>query len=171
MRAARRIADARPDLTVFNIPVWSFPHFQMVAARETPGALTLFSSLDPKYPGMVGMLGGGGCARSGRSPLWPCLGRYRRPGCGGGAGVQIRAAAAVAALAGSTFGRIGGRPMGMYTAVANSDAWIQKFGVDVEEIDQWEIVRRSEAIDSGRVSMLAGGSSTTLPASTTTAPS
>jgi L-fucose/D-arabinose isomerase len=42
--------------------------------------------------------------------------------------------------------------MGMYTAVANPDQWIEKFGVDVEEIDQWEIVRRSEQVDDGRVS-------------------
>ena len=27
---ARRVADARPDLTIFNIPVWAFPHFSML---------------------------------------------------------------------------------------------------------------------------------------------
>ena len=34
--------------------------------------------------------------------------------------------------------------MGMYTAVANSQEWSRKFGINVEEIDQWELVRRSE---------------------------
>jgi L-fucose isomerase len=62
-----------------------------------------------------------------------------------------RAAASVAMLRGSTFGRVGGRPMGMYTAVANSDQWMRQFGVDVEEIDQWELVRRSERVDATRV--------------------
>ena len=57
-----------------------------------------------------------------------------------------------AACAGSTFGRIGGRPMGMYTAVANADQWMRQFGVDVEEIDQWEIVRRCESVDARRAS-------------------
>ena len=28
VREARRIADTRPDLTIFNIPVWAFPHFR-----------------------------------------------------------------------------------------------------------------------------------------------
>jgi L-fucose isomerase len=65
---------------------------------------------------------------------------------------QIRAGEAVRSLRGSTFGRIGGRPMGMYTAVANPDRWLAQFGVDVEEIDQWELVRRSDAVDAGRVS-------------------
>jgi L-fucose/D-arabinose isomerase len=41
--------------------------------------------------------------------------------------------------------------MGMYTAVANTDQWMKQFGVDVEEIDQWEVVRRGEAVDGARV--------------------
>jgi L-fucose isomerase len=57
----------------------------------------------------------------------------------------------VVGLAGTTFGRIGGRPMGMYTAVANTDQWLEKFGIDVEEIDQWELVRGAERADDGRV--------------------
>ena len=54
-------------------------------------------------------------------------------------------------LEGSTFGRIGGRPMGMYTAVSNTDQWMEKFGVDVEEIDQWELVRRSGEVEGSKV--------------------
>ena len=57
---ARRLADARPDLTIISIPVWAFPHFTMLAARETHGPLLLFSTVDPQYPGMVGMLAAGG---------------------------------------------------------------------------------------------------------------
>ena len=34
--------------------------------------------------------------------------------------------------------------MGMYTAVGRTDEWMTRFGIDVEEVDQWEIVRRSE---------------------------
>src|SRR5581483_9476831 len=49
--------------------------------------------------------------------------------------MAVREARAVAAQRGSTFGRIGGRPMGMYTAVSNTDQWMRTFGVDVEEID------------------------------------
>jgi L-fucose isomerase len=148
---ARRIADCRPDLTIFNIPVWAFPHFSLLAADATPGAILLFSNLDGRYPGMVGMLAaGGGLDQIGRhhGRAWgsvedkAVLDRVLSYG---------RAAASVAALRGSTFGRIGGRPMGMYTAVANSDQWMSQFGVDVEEIDQWELVRRSEQVDATRV--------------------
>jgi L-fucose isomerase len=67
----------------------------------------------------------------------------------------VSAGLAVSRLRGSTFGRIGGRPMGMYTAVADPDQWIDTFGVDVEEIDQWELVRRSELVSAKRVTAAA----------------
>ena len=57
---ARRVAAERPDLTIFNIPVWAFPHFTMLAAAATPGPMMLFSNMDPQFPGMVGMLAAAG---------------------------------------------------------------------------------------------------------------
>lgn len=147
VREARRMAAARPDLTVINIPVWAFPHFTMLAAGETDGPLALFSNLDPKYPGMVGMLAAGGALdQIGRVHV-RAWGDSSASGVVDGLGDIARAASAAARLRGSTFGRIGGRPMGMYTAVSNTDQWMRQFGVDVEEIDQYELVRRAEAVD------------------------
>ena len=151
VREARAIAAKRPDLTIFNYPVWAFPHFTMLAAEATPGPLLLFSNIDPQYPGMVGMLaGGGGLDQIGRvhRRLWGDIGDH---GVARDVEHVVRAATAVRRLQGSTFGRIGGRPMGMYTAVANTDQWMRVFGVDVEEIDQWELVRRSESVPDARV--------------------
>jgi L-fucose isomerase len=148
---ARRVADEGPDLTIFNIPVWAFPHFSMLAAEETPGPLLLFSHINPEQPGMVGMLAAaGGLDQIGRvySRVW---GDVPDPAVLERLESHSRAAKAVSSLQGSTFGRIGGRPMGMYTAVSNTDQWMAKFGVDVEEIDQWELVRRSEEVDGGKV--------------------
>jgi L-fucose isomerase-like protein len=58
--SARRLAASQPDLTIFHYPVWAFPHFTMVAASATAGPLLLLGSIDPAYPGMVGMLSAGG---------------------------------------------------------------------------------------------------------------
>ncbi|SDM15570.1 L-fucose/L-arabinose isomerase family protein [Allokutzneria albata] len=148
---ARQVAAAGVDLTVFHYAVWAFPHFTMLAAGATPGPLLLLSNIDPVQPGMVGMLAGGGALdQIGRehTRLW---GDPDERALIDKIGVQATASAAVAALRGSTFGRIGGRPMGMNTAVANTDQWQSVFGVDVEEIDQWEIVRRSELADQKEV--------------------
>jgi L-fucose/D-arabinose isomerase len=148
---ARRIADARPALTIINVPVWAFPHFTMRAARELPGPLLLFSNLDARHPWMVGMLAAAGALdQIGRS-YGRAWGDVEDPAVWARIEMHIRAGAAVEDLRGSTFGRVGGRSMGMYTAVSNADRWIDQFGIDVEEIDQWELVRRAEEIDPARV--------------------
>jgi L-fucose/D-arabinose isomerase len=152
-KEARRVADERPALTIFNYPVWAFPHFTMLAARETPGALLLFSSIDPEQPGMVGMLAAAGALDQIGRVYGRAWGDPSDPRVRENVEAYVRAAGAVRSLQGSTFGRIGGRPMGMYTAVANADQWMDKFGVDVEEIDQWELVRRSQRVEEGRVRM------------------
>ena len=150
VRIGRELAARRPDLTVINIPIWAFPHFTVLAAGELPGPIALFSTVDPKYPGMVGMLAAGGA-----------LDQLGRPHARGWGDVEdpetlatldrfARAAAATQSLRGATFGRIGGRPMGMYTAVSSSDQWMAQFGIDVEEIDQFELVRRADAVDRTR---------------------
>lgn len=150
VREARRLAGQRPDLTIFNYPVWAFPNFSMHAARATAGPLLLFSNIDPKYPGMVAMLAaGGGLDQAGRlhDRLW---GDVEDETVSGRLHALVRAAHAVRSLEGATFGRIGGRSMGMYTAVGRTDEWMRRFGIDVEEIDQWEIVRRSELVPASR---------------------
>ncbi len=158
---AREVAARGVDLTVFHYAVWAFPHFSMLAAGATPGPLLLLSNIDPVQPGMVGMLAAGGALdQIGRRHrrLWGDPAQRdsaQRDSAQGDLvaqiGTEARAAHAVAALRGSTFGRMGGRPMGMNTAVAATDQWQRIFGVDVEEIDQWEIVRRSELADQGEV--------------------
>ncbi|ADD42797.1 L-fucose/L-arabinose isomerase family protein [Stackebrandtia nassauensis] len=145
---ARRVAARGVDLTVLHYAVWAFPHFTMLAADASPGPLLLLSTIDPAQPGMVGMLAAGGALdQIGRehTRLW---GDADDTELIDAIGVRASAAAAVSSLRGSTFGRIGGRPMGMYTAVANTDQWQREFGIDVEEIDQYEIVRRAELADA-----------------------
>jgi L-fucose isomerase len=148
---ARKLRAQTPDLTVLNYGVWAFPHFTLLAAAELDGPLLLLSNVDATYPGMVGMLaGGGGLDQIGRrhDRAW---GDAKDPEVLAKIETTARAAHAVRALRGSTFGRIGGRSMGMYTAVADPATWIAKFGVDVEEIDQWEVVRRADLVDQQRV--------------------
>jgi L-fucose isomerase len=150
VREARALSDWRPDLTIFNYPVWTTPHFTMLAAEEIQGPLLLFSNMDPRYPGIVGMLGAAeGLEQVGRryDRAW---GDIEDPDVFTRVTQIACAAFAVRRLEGQTFGRIGGRSMDMYTAVNSPDRWLSQFGIDVEEIDQWEIVRRSEAVDPHR---------------------
>src|ERR1700727_2685917 len=147
VRLGRELAAARPDLTVINYPVWAFPHFSMLFAGQVSGPLALFSNIDPVYPGMVGMLAaGGGFDQIGRahSRVW---GDPGDPAVGGRISQLARAAGVAQGLRGTTFGRIGGRPMGMYTTVANTDQWMEKFSIDIEDIDQYELGRRGSLVE------------------------
>ena len=60
VRLGRELDAAHPDLTLINYPVWAFPHFSLLFASQGSGPLALFSNIDPRYPGMVGMLAAGG---------------------------------------------------------------------------------------------------------------
>lgn len=144
---AREVAAADVDVTVFYYAVWSFPHFTMLAADATRGPLVLVASTDPTEPGLVGMLAAGGALdQIGRTHA-RAWGAPDDPELAATIGVHAKASAAVSSLRGSTFGRFGGRPMGMNTAVANTDQWMRRFGIDVEEIDQYELVLRADKAD------------------------
>jgi L-fucose/D-arabinose isomerase len=150
-REGRRLLAAGVEATILNYAVWCFPHLTLIATEFAPGPYLMFSNINPRYPGMVGMLAAAGgmdqVARShtrvygdiGDDAVFAKVQRF------------LRAAVAVSRLKGETFGLYGGRPMGMYTAVADADQWKRDFGIDVEHIDQYEIIRRSELVEKDRV--------------------
>ncbi|HEV2352489.1 MAG TPA: L-fucose/L-arabinose isomerase family protein [Terriglobia bacterium] len=150
-REGRRLLQAGVEATVLNYAVWCFPHLTMMATEFAPGPYLMFSNINPSYPGMVGML----AAAGGMDQVGRAHGRAQGDIADDRvlARVQkfLRAAVAVSRLKGETFGLYGGRPMGMYTAVANADQWKRDFGIDVEHIDQYEIIRRSDLVEPGKV--------------------
>jgi L-fucose isomerase len=147
VREGRRIGAAGPDCVIFNFAAWAFPHFAMLAAAEISSPLVLLSTLDPARPGLVAMLAVAGSLDQVGRPYTRVWGDITAPAVSERLDVQISAARAVSKLRGMTFGRIGGRPMGMYTATAATDTWLAQFGIDVEEVDQLELVRRAELAD------------------------
>jgi L-fucose isomerase len=146
---ARRLAAEGCQATIFNYAVWAFPHFSAIAAGFAPKPILAFSNVNPRYPGLVAMLAAGGSLNQLGIPferawgeieeVYPEVGRF------------VRVAEVAAELRGQTYGLIGGRSMGMYTATVDPAQWQRQFGVDVEHIDQWEIVRRGELVNAGRV--------------------
>lgn len=141
---SKRLAALNCEVTIFNFPVWSFPHLSVIAAQFAPRPILLFSNINPQYPGMVAMLASGGALDQIGVFHGRLFGDIQDPQVLQKVLAFIRAGAAVNRLRGETFGLFGGRAMGMYTAVANPDHWISKFGIDVEHIDQYEIIRRAQ---------------------------
>jgi len=150
-REAQRLSELGCEVTIFNFAVWSFPHFSIIAAQFAPKPFLLFGNINPQYPGMVGLLAAAGALDQIGVPHGRIFGDIRDPEVLRKVLAFIRAASAINRLKGETFGLFGGRPMGMYTAVANLDQWMREFGIDVEHIDQWEIVRGAEKASDDEV--------------------
>ncbi len=147
---AVRLAAAGCQCTIFNYAVWAFPHFTAIASRFAPGPLLLFSNVNPEYPGLVGMLAAAGTLNQLGVTYGRAHGEIEEPEVFARVSGFVRAASTVQTLRGERYGLFGGRPMGMYTAVSNTDQWMSLFGIDVEHIDQWEIVRRAAEVPAER---------------------
>ena len=148
---ARRLAERGCVATIFNYAVWAFPHFTAIASRFAPRPILTFSNVNPQYPGLVAMLAGAGTLNQLAVSFDRAWGDIEDDATYDRVRRFCLAAGVVDRLRGETYGLVGGRPMGMYTAVSNADDWMRRFGIDIEHIDQWEIVRRGERVDAGRV--------------------
>ncbi|MFN8379835.1 MAG: L-fucose/L-arabinose isomerase family protein [Anaerolineae bacterium] len=150
-REAERLAQANVDLTIFNYAIWAFPHLTGIASRFAPGPFLLFCNLHPSEPGMVAMLAAAGMMDQ-LGPVYKRLwGDIEDPTVLSKVMSFIRAAGAVRQLKGQSYGLFGGRPLGMLTAVANQDEWLTRFGVNVEHVEQYDIVRASAGVDDEKV--------------------
>ena len=145
-KVAKELLKADVEMTIFNYSIWCWPHLSVIASLFAPGPFLLFGQVNPKYPGMVGLLAASGALDQ--------VGVFHQKVWGDPEDEKVmkkilefvRAATTVNRLKGERYGMFGGRPMGMYTAAANGDQWMREFGIDVEHIDQYELVIRAEKI-------------------------
>ena len=147
----QRLRDANVEATIFNFAIWCYPQFTAVAQNFAPGPYLLFSNLHPSECGMVGMLAAAGTLDQLGVKYTRLWGTVSDPAVFQRMTAFLRAAAAVRRLRGLTFGNFGGRPLGMYTAVANLEQWQREFGIDVENVEQDDIIRTGEEEPAERV--------------------
>lgn len=148
---ARKLQAKDIDGTILNFAIWSFPHLAAIAAQNGQGPYLMLSNLNPQYPGLVGMLASAGSLDQLGIPNQRLWGDITDKKVLNKVLTFARAARVVNSLKGQTYGLIGGRSMGMYTAVSDTQEWQTIFGVDVEHIDQLEIIRLAEKIPAQKV--------------------
>lgn len=132
-------------VTILNYSIWCYPQYTAVATAIAPGPFLLFCNLHPSQCGMVGMLAAAGTMDQLERPYGRIWGSIQDKDVFAQVDRFLHAAASISRLRGMTFGNFGGRPLGMYTAVANLDQWQKQFGIDVENIEQEDIVRAGQA--------------------------
>ena len=148
---AKRLAENGVEVTIFNYAIWCYPQFTAVAQNFAPGPYLLFSNLHPSECGMVGMLAAAGTLDQLGVHYKRLWGSIENPIIFDKVCSYLKSVAAVKRLRGLTFGNFGGRPLGMYTAIANTEQWQREFGIDVENLEQEIIVRAGETIPEEKV--------------------
>jgi L-fucose isomerase len=144
VRNGRHMASAGVDAVVFNFSVWAWPQYARVAAQFCPLPIVMFSNVNPQYPGLVGMLANSGSLDQAGIPFTKSFGDVADDAVFRRLRAQIAAVAAARRLRGLTYCLIGGRSLGIDTTVIDPAQWMKQFGIDVDHVDQFELVRRAE---------------------------
>jgi L-fucose isomerase len=139
------------DGTIFSYGVFSFPNFSAIPAKNGKGPFLLAANLLPDWPGMVAMLASGGALHHLGIEHFRVAGDVNRKEVFDRYLMFARCAKVASSLNGQKYGMIGGRSLGMYSAVVSMQDWQEKFGVDVDHVDQSEIVRIAETIPEEQV--------------------
>ncbi|HPF37982.1 MAG TPA: L-fucose/L-arabinose isomerase family protein [Phycisphaerae bacterium] len=148
---ARKLAAQGVECVIFLYAVWAWPQYTRVAAQFCPQPIVMFSAVNPQYPGLVGMLAAAGSIDQVGIPFRKTFGDLSDDNVFAQLESQLLAVSALNRLRGRTYALIGGRSLGIDTAVADAALWMKQFGVDVDHVDQMELVRRSEAhVQSGQ---------------------
>lgn len=100
---------------------------------------------------MVAMLAAGGALNHLGIKHYRVAGDFRDPEVLGKLLRYAKCGYVVSALNGQKYGLIGGRSLGMYSAVVSMQDWQKIFGVDVDHLDQSEILRIGETIPQAQV--------------------
>jgi L-fucose isomerase len=133
------------------VPIWAFPHFVVIAAQNAKPPYLLLANEDPKTASMVGMMAAAGSLDLLDIPHRRLWGDFSEKNVTEKAMQFIRANNAIHELRGQQYGLIGGRSLGMYTAIADPRLWQKIFGVDIEHIDQLLLVEEAAKVPAADI--------------------
>lgn len=144
VRNGRRLAAAGVEVALFNFSVWAWPQYARVAAQFCPEPIVMFSNINPRYPGLVGMLANSGSLDQAGVRFIKSFGEIADGEVQARLKGQIVAIASAHQLKGLTYCLVGGRSLGIDTTVVDPAQWMKQFGIDVDQVDQFELVRRAD---------------------------
>ena len=148
---AQEMINKKVDGVVFSFGVFSFPSFSAIAAEFSNTPILLMANLSPDWPGMVALLASGGALNQLGIRHFRVTGDIHDEKVYNKLLTFSKCASVVTGLKGTTYGLIGGRSLGMYSATVSMQDWQKIFGVDVEHIDQLEIIRKSKDVPEKQV--------------------
>jgi len=148
---AQRLVAKGVDGVIFNIPVFAFPNFSVIAAKISNRPILIYSPSNGRLPGLGGLLAAAGSLKQMGTKCDKVWGDLDQERVRERLLVFTRAANAVSKLRGQVYGLIGGRSIGMNTGTIDTSQWARQFSVDVVHVDQLEIIRLADQIKDEEV--------------------
>lgn len=136
---------------IFNVQVFAFPNLSAIAANILTIPILVYCTREPSLPGLGGMQAAANMIRQQGGSCTKVWGDCREEKDLKRIMSFLRAARAATSLRGQVYGLIGGRSIGMGSGAVNPDLWMAKFGIDVDHIDEAELLRRADLVDTGEV--------------------
>ena len=149
-----RLSAQGVEVFVAHIPCWTAPNLVVRGIQRMGLTTIIITSKSAATHGCVGMLGAGGALAQIGYPHFRLREDFDNPALSKKILPILRAASTKYQLRGSVFGLFGGRSLGIDTGTFDPMQWRKQFGVDVEHIDQLDIIRRAEKMDSERTDQM-----------------
>ena len=147
----KALQDAGAEALFAHTPCWCTPNLSSGAIQRLGLPTVVMTSTSAATHGMVGMLATAGTLSQVGVDHIRVRDDFGAPVFEEKVIPFFRAASAAARLRGRRMGLFGGRSLGIDTGTFDPMQWRAQFGIDVQHIDQLEIVRRAEGIDTDRV--------------------
>lgn len=148
--AGRRLRARGVQALVIYVGTWTYSNCAAAAALEAGVPVVIWGDARPGTAGLVGSaVVRGGMAELGIHAHL-VYGLFDDPATRSRVQRLLRAACAATGLRGQVLGVGGGRSMGMLTAVCDPNEVRLKFGVEIDQFEQMEVIARAEAMDDER---------------------
>jgi len=150
-RQVRELRAAGAESLLVHLPCWATPNIVVRAVQGLELPTVTMTGKDASTHGMVGLFAAAGTLSQIGIEHIRVRDDFGAPVFETTLLPFFRAASAKARLRGRVMGLFGGRSLGIDTGTFDPMQWRSQFGVDVDHIDQLEIIRRAELINSDRV--------------------
>lgn len=144
VKYGRLIQSEHVSCVIFNYCIWAWPAYSRMVAQYCPKPIIMYANLNPGYPAMVGMQAGAGSLDQIGIPFYKIFGALEDDMIFNRVMSCIIGVSAFNLMKGLTYCNVGGRSLSIDTAIADPAIWMEKLGIDVDHVDQFELVRRTE---------------------------
>jgi L-fucose isomerase len=150
-RAVEEIGTQNVTATILYIPIFTNPAYVSLTARLLNMPLILMGNISPDTMSQLGLLASGGAIDQVGINCKRIIGDISDKAMKVSLLRHLKAVSLSRSLTGLTFGCIGGRSLGISTGTADTAQWQKIFGIDIEHIDQFELVRRANMVSDDEV--------------------